>query len=83
MKDKRIIIPASLWGKVLNLQNMSHIGIEKTRLPAHKSIYYININADMEDTVKNALHILIPRQQSQRAKQYHNNTREAMRICWS
>ena len=53
MKGERIIIMESLQGKVLNHQHMNHMGIEKTRLLACKSIYWINMNADIKDAVKN------------------------------
>ena len=47
-----IIIPALLQEKALKQLHIKHIVIAKTRLLAHKSIYWINMNADTEDTVK-------------------------------
>ena len=53
MKGKRIIIPTSLQGKTLNHLHMNYMDIEKTRLITFKSIYWINMNAEIEDTGKN------------------------------
>ena len=52
MKVKRII-PASLQGKALNQMHMNYMVIEKIRLFACESIYYINMNTDIEGTIKN------------------------------
>ena len=69
MKGKRIIIlSASLQGKVLNQLHMIHMSIGKTRLLACELIYWINMNADIEDTVKFTLHVMISRQHSLRTK---------------
>ena len=53
IKCKRIIIPASFQGKVLNHLYLNHIGIEETRLLPCKSIYWINMSVAIEDTVNN------------------------------
>ena len=45
--------------------------MEKIRLLAFESIYYINMNSDIEDSVKIALHVLNSRQHSSRTKHYH------------
>ena len=47
-----MIIPTSLWKKGLDWLHTTHMGIQKTRLLAHKSIYWVNIHADIEDTIK-------------------------------
>ena len=54
MKGKRVIISASLQGKVLIQLHIIHMGIEG-KLLVHESIYWITVNADVEDTVKTAL----------------------------
>ena len=46
-------MPAVLQDKALKQLYMNHIGIRKTRLVARKSIFWINMNADIEETVKN------------------------------
>ena len=53
MKGKGMIISAALQRNMLNHLYMKHLGIEKTRMLVHKSIYWININAGIEDTVEN------------------------------
>ena len=54
MKGRRIIIPAALQDKALKQLHLKHVGIVKTGLLACESIYWINKNADIEETVKNA-----------------------------
>ena len=44
---------------------------EKTRLFGYEFIYWINMNADIEETIKIALHVLISRQHNQRTDKYH------------
>ena len=39
VKCKRIIVPTALQGEALKQLYLSHIGIEKTRLLTHESIY--------------------------------------------
>ena len=52
MKGKRIIIPASLQGKVVKQLHMNLTGTGKTRLLVCESIYCFKMYADIEDTVK-------------------------------
>ena len=59
MEGERIIIPASIQGKVLNWLHMSNIGIEMTRLLVFEFSYSFNMHADIEGTVKIVLHVLI------------------------
>ena len=49
----------------------SHIGIEKTRLLAHESIYWININTDIGNAIKIALYVLIFRWHIQKIRCCH------------
>ena len=53
MNSKRIIKQASLQGEVLNQLYINHVGIDKTKVLAHKPIYWINMNAHIEEMVKN------------------------------
>ena len=46
----KILVLSSLQSKALNT------GIEKTRLMACESIYWVNMNAGIEETVKNFSH---------------------------
>ena len=43
--------------QLLNQLHSNHMGIEKTRLLACKSIYWIGINADIETHIKTVQHI--------------------------
>ena len=53
MKGRRIIIHAVLQDRVLKQLHLSHMGTEKTLLLACKSIYWINMNVDIEEMIKN------------------------------
>ena len=52
MKGRTIIIPAS-QDKVLKQLHLRHMSIVKTRLLACESIYWVNMNANIEETVTN------------------------------
>ena len=52
MKDRRMIIPASLQKRALDQPHVNHMGIEKTRLLACKSIYWRNIKSKIEYAIK-------------------------------
>ena len=53
MKARRVIVPASLQDKTLKHLHLDHMGIEKTRILACESMYLINMNDYIEETVKN------------------------------
>ena len=55
----RMVISSSLQEKALKQPHINHVDIEGTRLLASKSIYWININADTEETIKTAPYVLI------------------------
>ena len=55
MKDTGIIVHAALQDKAVKQLLLNHMGIEMTRLLAYESIYWINMNADIEETVKNSI----------------------------
>ena len=52
LKGRCIIIPNSLRQKVLNQLHTNHMGIEKTKLLAHKCVYWYSINADIKKYIK-------------------------------
>ena len=52
MKGKRIRIPFLLQKKILQQFLINRVGIQKTRLLAFESVYWININTDVRNTVK-------------------------------
>ena len=38
--------------QILKQLHSNHMGIEKTRLLVYKSVYWVNMNADIENAVK-------------------------------
>ena len=55
-----VVIPESLKKKTgIRTILFNHMGIEKTTLMACESIYWTNINDDIEKHIKIALHVLI------------------------
>ena len=52
LKGTRVIIPESMQSFILDRLHYGHLGIEKTRPRAKDSVYWININRDIETTVK-------------------------------
>ena len=68
MKGRRIITPASLSEKARYHLHISYMGIEKTRVLAHDSTYWINMNADIKVVIKTALHVLINRPHNPRTR---------------
>ena len=47
MKGKIIIIPSNLQNQILEQLHSNHMVIEKTRLLQRKSVYQLNMNADI------------------------------------
>ena len=58
MKGRHVIIPDALKAQELDQLHINHMGIEKTKLQACESIYWININDDIKNFIKIALHVL-------------------------
>ena len=48
MKGRCIVIPEALKQQTLDQLHVNHMGIEKTKLLAHKSIYWVNVNNDIK-----------------------------------
>ena len=53
MQGRCIIILTSLKQQVLDQLHTNHMGIEKTKLLTHESVYWVDINADIEKHIKN------------------------------
>ena len=53
MKGRHIIIPQDLKQQVLDQLHVNHMGIEKTKLLMCKTVYWVNINNNIENHVKN------------------------------
>ena len=71
MKSKRTMIPAALQEKALKKLYLNHTGIEKTRMLACKPIYWANMNAYIEEIIKNCPTCLDSRQHNENIKQCH------------
>ena len=52
IKGKSVIIPSQLQMQTLRLLNSNHMGIEKTQLLACEPEHWVNMNADIENAVK-------------------------------
>ena len=48
MKGKCIIIPVVLKQQVLNQLHTNHMGIKKTKLLMRDSVYWVDINTDID-----------------------------------
>ena len=53
MKGRHVIVPEMLKTQALEQLHINHMGIEKTKLLTHDSIYWVNINDDIENFIKN------------------------------
>ena len=51
VKNKRIIIPFPLQKQILQQLHRNHMGIEKMRLLACYSVYWVYMNADIENAI--------------------------------
>ena len=48
MKGRCIVIPERLKQQALDQFDVNHMGIKKTKLLAHESVYWVNISKDIE-----------------------------------
>ena len=71
MKSRHIIIPAILKQHVLDQLHLNHVGIEKTKLLACKSIYWVDINTDIDKYIKNCNPCLEFQQTQPKEKMIH------------
>ena len=54
-KGHRIIIPRSLQSEILTKLHASHQGMEKTKLRARTSVFWRNINRDIDDMTRSCI----------------------------
>ena len=52
LKGRCVVIPDSLKTQALDQLHLNHVGIEITKLLACESIYWININDDIDKHIK-------------------------------
>ena len=73
MKSRWIIIPMALKQQMLDQLHTNHMGIEKMKLLACKSIYWVNINTDIEKHIKNCNMCLEFQQVQPKEKTVHHD----------
>ena len=73
LKGRHIVIPTSLRQQVLDQLHTNHMGIEKTKLLAHESVYWSSINVDIEKYIKNCATCLEYQQMQPKEKIIHHN----------
>ena len=73
LKGRHIVIPNSPRQQVLNQLHTNHMGIEKTKLLPHKSVYWSSINADIEKYIKNCAKCLECQQMQPKEKIINHN----------
>ena len=61
LRVRHVVIPESFQKQALDQLHLNHMGIEKTKPLAYESIYWININDDIEKHIKPFLQVLISR----------------------
>ena len=52
LKGRHIIIPTNLRRQILEQLHTDHMGMEKTKLLAHESVYWLPINADIDNFIR-------------------------------
>ena len=70
MKGRFKIIPVVLKQQVLDQLHLNHMGIKKTKLLACESLYWVNINTDIDKHIKIVTHVLSFRRHSPRRRCY-------------
>ena len=73
MKGRCILTPVSLQQQVLDQLHTNHMGIEKNKILVHESVYWADINADIEKHIKTAQHVLNFSRCSPKKKIIHHN----------
>ena len=73
MKGRCIIIPEGLKQQALDQLNVNHMGIEKTKLLTCKSMYWVNLNNDIENHVQNCSKCLEFQQTQPKEKTIHHD----------
>ena len=73
LKGRHIVIPNSLRQQVLAQLHTSHMGIEKTKLLAHDSVFWSNVNTDIETYIKHCATCLEFQQMQPKEKITHHD----------
>ena len=73
LKGRHIVIPNSLKQQVLDQLHTNHMGIEKTKLLAHESVYWSSIKADIKNYIKHCAMCLEFQQMQPKKKIIHHD----------
>ena len=73
IKGKCIVIPKALQQQALKQLHINHMCIKKTKLLMHKSVYWIGMNADIENHIKTVLHALFFQQTQPKGKLFYHD----------
>ena len=73
LKGRHIVIPTTLKQQVLDQLHKNHMGIEKTKLLVHESVYWPSINADIEKYIKSCATCLEFQQTLPKEKMIHHD----------
>ena len=73
LTGRHIIMPNGLRQQVLNQLHTNHMGVEKTKLLAHESVYWPSINANIEKYIKQCATCLKFQQMQSKEKFIHHN----------
>ena len=72
MKGRCISIPEALKQQALDQLHVNDMGIEKSKLLVHKSIYWVNVNNDIKNYIKNC-NTFLEFQQTQPKEKNHTS----------
>ena len=73
IKGRCIVIPKALQWQVLKLLHINHMGIKKAKLFVCRPDYWIGMNTNIENHIKNIVHMLIFNKLKQRKKLIHHD----------
>ena len=73
MKGRHVIIPEILKTQALDQLHINHMGKEKNKLLAHEYIYWVNIDDDIENYIKNCATCLTFQQTQPKDKVIHHD----------
>ena len=71
IKGKCMVILKALQQQALKHLNINHMGIEKTKLLVYESVYWMRMNADIENHIKNCSTCLEFQQTQPKEKHIH------------
>ena len=72
MKGRHVFIPEILK-KALHQLHINHMGIEKTKVLAHESIYWVNINDNIEHFCKKLYYMSYISADTTKGKMIHHD----------